>query len=150
MEFADGRILSWFNMTDKKFSHIIIYDGVCNLCNFWGRLILKYDPNHKFLLIPFQSEDSTKQLRDAGKENASFPDSIICIINGKVYEKSAAILAIASELPFPMRLLRFLKIVPAGLREPVYDIIAKYRYTLFGKSDYCRMPGAGAKSNKHE
>jgi predicted DCC family thiol-disulfide oxidoreductase YuxK len=117
---------------------VILFDGFCNLCTFSTRLILKLDHKKQFRYIPLQSPEGEKILQDLEK----IPDTVILYFNHKLFFKSNAVLKTASLLGFPASVISIFYIIPKVVRDFLYDIIAHYRYKIFGKKEYCRtMPG---------
>ena len=123
-------------------SAIVLFDGVCNLCDKSVRFIFRHDPNTYFRFAPLQSETAQKLLAEAG---ASVPDlnSILLIEDGKVYSHSTAALRIARRLKAPISLLWAGMILPRPLRDAIYKTIAKNRYKWFGQKETCEMPPKG-------
>jgi predicted DCC family thiol-disulfide oxidoreductase YuxK len=114
---------------------IVLFDGVCNLCNGLVQFILPRDPAGRFRFASLQSDAARRLLKgDAPVE------TIVLIEEGKTYVKSAAALRIARRLRFPWPLLYALTVVPRGLRDIVYDWVARHRYVWFGKRDVCMVP----------
>lgn len=121
---------------DKK-QNIIIFDGVCGLCNSAIRLLIKLDKKSLFRYTSLQGE-YVKSLQI--KESI---DSLIYYRNGQVLYKSTAILKIMKDLGGVGNLMQIFYIVPPFIRDAIYDIIAKYRYKIFGKLTTCRLPKDG-------
>ena len=125
----------------KNEKNIVLFDGVCNLCNSSVNYILKRDPKNRFLFASLQSDAAKKlllQLNDEKLKNNL--DSIIFIENNKVYSKSNAILRIAKILGFPYNLAYVFIIIPKFIRNNIYDTIAANRYNWFGKKESCMIP----------
>lgn len=125
------------NLTNES---IIFFDGVCNLCSGAVKFVLKRDRNQRFKFASLQSEFAHDCLGKFGVHESL--ETIVLIQNGVLYKKSDAALQIARQLGFPFSLFYGLKIFPKGLRDVVYDFIARNRYQWFGKSDYCMIPSA--------
>lgn len=122
---------------DKK---IVLSDGVCNLCNGVVLKIIKYDKKNTFLFANLQSEVG-KQMTDYLKIDTQKIDSIILYEPGISYEiKSSAAIKIMNDFGGWWFLTRIFWIFPVGLRDVVYDFIAKNRYKWFGKKESCMMP----------
>lgn len=120
---------------------VILFDGVCNLCNGAVNFVIRHDKKRKFRFAPLQS-NAGMNLR----EQFSLPTSIntiLLISNGQVYDRSRAALEIARQLTFPFPLLYGFIIVPAFIRNTVYRFISRNRYKWFGKKDACMVPGPG-------
>jgi len=124
---------------------IILFDGVCNMCNASVNFIIDRDKANKFKFASLQSETG-KNLLVKFQKDAEKLDSVVLITQGKLYDKSSAALKIASMLPFPYPLSILFRVFPKALRDIVYDYIAKNRYKWFGKKDVCRIPDAETKS----
>jgi len=120
-------------------SHIILFDGVCNFCNFWVNFIIDRDENDIYKFAAMQSEAGKKLLLEF-KLNTSDFDSFVLIINDKHFRKSTAALKISKELKNIVKLLYPLIILPKPIRDLFYDLVAKNRYKFFGKRDECRIP----------
>ncbi|WP_405250334.1 thiol-disulfide oxidoreductase DCC family protein [Dokdonia sp. Asnod3-C12] len=129
-------------MQNKK---IILFDGVCNLCNGAITFIIQRDKNDVFRYAPLQSEVG-KNL--AAKHNIDLDkvDSIILVTDQSAVAKSTAALRIAKHLSGGWPLLAVFFILPTFLRNAVYDFIARNRYKWFGKKDACMIPTPELKS----
>lgn len=123
----------------EKHQAIILFDGVCNLCDKSVQFILKRDKKAYFRFAALQSDEGQERLKELGKDQSSF-SSIVLMENGKVYEKSTAALRIARHLSGAWPLLYGFIIVPRFIRDAVYGWIAKNRYRWFGKKNHCMMP----------
>lgn len=119
--------------------NIILFDGVCNLCNGAVNFIIDHDKNGRFKFAALQSDFGQKTLKELGYNTEEF-DSMILISNGKVHQKSSAALRIARYLNGLWPLLYVFIIIPPFLRHGVYNVIAKNRYKWWGKRDQCRIP----------
>ncbi|CAA6810343.1 MAG: Unknown protein [uncultured Campylobacterales bacterium] len=126
----------WFKPKLKK-KRIIIFDGVCGFCNKSVNTLIKLD-SHKIYTYSSLQGELVKTLNIP--KNI---DSIVYYQNKKLYYKSTAILKILGNLGGIWGLTSILFIIPRFLRDFVYDIIAKYRYKIFGELDTCRMPEMG-------
>ena len=121
---------------------ILLFDGVCNLCNASINYVIDRDPEGYFRFASLQSETG-KQLKERfgiRSSGDSDPDSVILIENGNVYQRSTAALMVARKLQGPVKLLYLFIVIPPFLRNIVYNIIARNRYAWFGKRDECRVP----------
>lgn len=122
---------------DKK---IILFDGVCNLCNDSVLKVIKHDKNNVFMFTSLQS-DMGKQIIDHIKVDTSKIDSIILYEPGISYDvKSTAALKIMKEFRGVWSLSQLFWIFPETFRNIVYDYIAKNRYKWFGKKESCMIP----------
>lgn len=124
---------------------VILFDGVCNLCNGAITFIIKRDKKDVFRYAPLQSEIGKKL---AAKHDIDLQkvDSIILITNNKAVSKSTAALRIAQQLSGAWPLFMVFLIVPTFIRNGVYDFIARNRYKWFGKKDACMIPTPELKS----
>ena len=116
---------------------VILFDGICNLCNGTVDFLIKRDRNKQFRFVALQSE-SGKMLVQKFKI-PPVTESVIAIKENKVYLDSDAAIEIARLLPFPWKLAILIKIIPKKLRDYIYRIIAKNRYKWFGKTESCRI-----------
>lgn len=118
---------------------IILFDGVCNFCNRTIRIIIKHDKTDKFKFAQLQS-DSAKELLFKQGLNQKELNSVILIEGDQVYTKSDAVIRIAHQLTGWPRYFYFTKWIPQVIRNFFYDLIATYRYRLFGKQINCVVP----------
>jgi predicted DCC family thiol-disulfide oxidoreductase YuxK len=119
--------------------HVILFDGVCNFCNFWVNFIINRDKNDTYQFAALQSDSGQKLLQEFRLNSNDF-DSFVLIINDKHFTKSTAALMISKNLNSIIKLLYPLIILPVPIRDFFYDLIAKNRYKFFGKRDVCRIP----------
>ena len=117
---------------------LILFDGVCNLCNASVRFIISKDKSNKFQFTNLQSEYALKKLCEFNLE--AIPDSLVLISGQNIYFKSDAIIEIIRSFSKPWHVFLIFKYLPKSLRDFFYDLIAKYRYKLFGKRDTCIIP----------
>jgi predicted DCC family thiol-disulfide oxidoreductase YuxK len=118
---------------------IILFDGVCNFCNFWVNFILDRDKNDLFRFTALQSERGQDLLKRFRLDTANF-DSFLLIAGNKYYTKSTAALMISKNLKGLVKILYPFIFLPKFLRDFFYDLIAKNRYKLFDKREVCRVP----------
>lgn len=122
---------------DKK---IILFDGVCNLCESSVQFIIKRDKKDIFRFVAIQSEMGQKIIKHIGIDTSK-TDSIILYIPGQAYYyKAEAALLIAKELKGVYSLLAIFSFVPNAIKNVVYDYIAKNRYKWYGKKESCMIP----------
>ncbi|MEH7252865.1 thiol-disulfide oxidoreductase DCC family protein [Neobacillus niacini] len=117
---------------------IILFDGVCNLCNSSVQFIIKRDPKGRFKFASLQSETGQSLLELHGYDKEI--DSFILIENQRIYLKSSAALRVCRNLNGLWKLLTILRILPAPFRDFFYDVVAKNRYKWFGKKESCMLP----------
>jgi predicted DCC family thiol-disulfide oxidoreductase YuxK len=118
---------------------IILFDGVCNLCNSSVRFVIKHDKRKQFMFASLQSAAGQQLLKQYQLPLQSF-NSFVLIQHQKVFLKSTAALMVAKKLKGITKLLYGFIIVPSFLRNGVYNFIAKNRYKWFGKRDNCMIP----------
>lgn len=118
---------------------IVLFDGVCNLCNSAVDLIIRNDKKGKIKVGALQ-DAKTKELLKDYNINSEYLDSIILIRGNQVFYKSRAALEVTKQLKGLWPLLYGFIIVPAFIRDPVYDWIARNRYRWYGKKETCRLP----------
>ena len=125
--------------------HLILFDGICNLCNSSVQYIIRHDKKGLFKFASLQSETG-RQIINRFNLPPGFTDSFILVENNKVFTRSDAALKVARHLKGISKLLYGFIIVPAFIRNGVYDIIAKNRYKWFGRKDSCMIPAPGIES----
>jgi predicted DCC family thiol-disulfide oxidoreductase YuxK len=123
---------------------IILYDGVCGLCNRLNRLVLARDPSGRFRFAALQSALAGEILARHGRDPGDLDTLWVVLAHGRPGErllaKSDAVLWILHELGGAWRAAGALRIVPRGMRDRGYDLVARTRYRLFGRSDACPLP----------
>ena len=124
---------------EEESGALVLFDGVCNLCNASVTFIIDRDPAEQFHFASLQSKFGEEQIR---RHRLSGPvlGSLVLIEGGRCFTRSTAALRIARRLRRPWNLLYGLILVPAPVRNTVYDWIARNRYRWFGKLDACRLP----------
>ena len=128
---------------DKK---IILFDGVCNLCDSAVQFVIKHDRNDVFRFVALQSELGQEILKHIGINPINI-DSVILYEPGiAYYYKSSAAIEIAKSLGGFWHFGTVFKIIPAGIRNQLYDYIAKNRYKWYGKKETCWIPTEELKS----
>jgi predicted DCC family thiol-disulfide oxidoreductase YuxK len=130
---------------NKQSTHrIILFDGVCNLCNGAVNFVIKRDTGNVFKFTPLQEKQGVLLLKMHAVDTQKL-DSIVLIENEKVYVKSSAALRIARKMSNLWPLFFVLLIIPSFIRDGVYDFIAKNRYKWFGKKEQCMIPTPGSR-----
>lgn len=125
---------------------LILFDGVCNLCNSSIQFVIKHDKKDIFLFAPLQSNVG-QQIITHFKIDTAKTDSILLYTKKKGIDyKSAAALKIASNLGFPINLISIFFIIPPFIRNWIYDFIARNRYKWYGKKNECMIPTPELKS----
>ena len=120
-------------------SHIILFDGMCNLCSSSVQFIIKRDKKKLFRFASLQSSYGQKVSEQFGLP-ANEMKSFVLVKNGQLYSRSTAALLVAKELSGGWPLLSAFMILPPALRNPVYNLVAKNRYNWFGKKTECWLP----------
>lgn len=118
---------------------LILFDGVCNLCNGAVNFVIDHDPHARFTFGALQSPEAEPILNRYGLSPGHL-DSLVLIEDGVLYQKSDAALRVARRLTGAWPLLSAFLAVPTPLRDVVYDWIASNRYDWFGKRAQCRVP----------
>ncbi|RPD98627.1 thiol-disulfide oxidoreductase DCC family protein [Aureibaculum marinum] len=130
------------NLDNKS---IILFDGICNLCNNAVQFIIKRDKDNHFLFTSLQSDVAQDILLHFKLKNSDF-DSIILIDNGKLFTKSTASLQISKKLDGLWKYLYVLIIIPEFIRDFFYTLLAQNRYKWFGKKETCMIPNKTIKN----
>lgn len=120
---------------------VVLFDGVCNLCNAAVRFVIARDPSARFRFAALDSQAARAVLGTACAPEA-LPDSIVLIDEQGVFTRSTAALRIARRLSFPWPLAYALILVPRAVRDRLYDWIASRRYGWFGRRESCLVPTA--------
>ncbi len=118
---------------------LVLFDGVCNLCNSSVIFIIENDRKNQFRFAPLQSQKAREILGVQSPPDGTY-ETIIYIENGKVFTKSTAVLKIARHLRFPWLLAWVFMIIPSFIRDGLYKIVSRNRYRWFGKKDQCMIP----------
>jgi predicted DCC family thiol-disulfide oxidoreductase YuxK len=118
---------------------LILFDGVCNFCNYWVNFAIRRDKQKKLRFTPFQG-NTAKKVLPRYHINPSALSSVIFIDNGKAYTQSSAAIRICKHLNGGWKILYGLMIIPKPLRDLIYNWIALNRYRWFGKKDQCMIP----------
>jgi predicted DCC family thiol-disulfide oxidoreductase YuxK len=127
---------------DKK---VILFDGVCNFCNFWVNYIIEKDKKDLFRFASLQSEFGQSILSKLNLAENDF-DTFVLIESKKVFIRSTAALKVVKDISGWLKIVYPFIILPVFIRDSVYNVIAKNRYKIFGKSEFCRIPSETEKS----
>lgn len=120
-------------------SPIILFDGICNLCNRSIQFVIKHDKEKVYRFAAFQSKAGQKLLQQYNLPLKQY-SSFLLIENNKAYSQSTAALKVAKNLSGLVKLAVVFNIVPAGIRNIVYNFVARNRYQWFGKKRSCMVP----------
>lgn len=120
---------------------IIVFDGHCVFCSAWARLVLRFDRKGLFRLLPAQTPLGEALYRHYGLDPADYETNIL-IENGRARFKADGSMRMARLLGFPFALASVFRVLPGPVADWLYDLVAKNRYRLFGRSDVCYLPEA--------
>ena len=118
---------------------VILFDGVCNFCNYWVNFAIKRDKKKKLKFTPLQGETAHQLLSQLALDTTKL-SSVILVDKGKAYTQSSAAIRICKYLDGGWKLCYGLMIIPKFIRDFFYNIIARNRYKWFGKKETCRVP----------
>ena len=119
---------------------LILFDGVCVFCSRWVRFVIDHDPAGRFSFTTVQSVRGRALAARFGIDPQA-PQTNAVVWNGRIHFKSDAALTVFGQLP-ATRPLAFLKALPRIVRDPAYDLIARNRYKIFGRTGTCMVPSA--------
>ena len=125
---------------------IILFDGVCNLCNGAMQFVIKHDKKDVFRFVALQSKRGAQIKRKIGYENENLDSFILVDDENNYFIKSSAAIEIARNLGGIWIIFLVFKIIPIKCRDLIYDFIARNRYKWFGKKDNCLIPTLELKS----
>lgn len=122
---------------------IILFDGVCNLCNGFVQFVIRHDPQERFRFAALQSPGGQALLAAHGHAPLAplaDPDSVVLLADGHFYTRSTAILHIARRLGGGWRLAEMGWLLPRPWRDALYRFVARHRYRWFGRQQSCWLP----------
>lgn len=119
---------------------LILFDGVCVFCSRWVRFVIARDPERRFRFVAIQSERGRALAARCGIDPEA-PQTNAVVWGGRIFFKSDAALTVLGQLA-ATRPLGWLKAVPRVLRDPFYDLVARNRYAIFGRTETCMVPSA--------
>ena len=120
---------------------LILFDGVCNLCNAWVRFVVRRDPAGIFHFAAQQSPTG-QAIVEEDLSGASQLSSVILIEDNVIYTESDAILEIFARLGAPWSWIALLRITPRRARDTCYRFVVRHRYQWFGRTEVCQVPSA--------
>jgi predicted DCC family thiol-disulfide oxidoreductase YuxK len=123
---------------------VIFFDDVCIMCNTFVDLLLRVDRRQRFYFAPLQGETARKLLPPLADDPRKW--SMIYVDERGVHDQSDASLEVYRRLGGIWWLLSLARFIPRAIRNPVYRILARNRYRLFGKRDVCRLPTEAEKA----
>lgn len=125
-------------------AHLVLYDGVCGLCNWLLQFVLTHDRQRAFKFASLQSATGRAIVERAGGDpddlNAVYAVANYGTAGARTMTKSRAALFVARELGWPWTLTRSIGLLPTLVLDRIYDVIARYRYRVFGRFDQCLAP----------
>ncbi|GGH13190.1 thiol-disulfide oxidoreductase DCC family protein [Paenibacillus segetis] len=127
------------NIDHSEPDAIVLFDGVCHLCQGAVKFIIKRDPKGRFHYASLQSPAGRRLMAENGV-NAELLDTIVLFDKNNYYIRSTAALHIAKRLTFPWPLLYGFIVIPRFIRDAIYRVIAANRYRLFGRDETCLVP----------
>jgi predicted DCC family thiol-disulfide oxidoreductase YuxK len=117
---------------------LVLFDGVCVLCSGWVRYIIEHDPAARFRFAAIQSPYGTALAERLGVDVGN-PETNAVVLAGKAYFKSDAAIAVLSRLP-RLSWVQVFAVLPRAIRDRLYDLVARSRYSVFGRTDQCLLP----------
>ena len=125
---------------------LILFDGVCNLCNAAVAWVVERDRSRAFRFASLQSQAAARAIEAAGEmSDRALPDSIVLIDSAGVHTRSDAAIRIGRRLGLPWSLAVVGYLLPRGVRDGVYSWMARNRYRWFGRRDSCMVPTPGVR-----
>lgn len=118
---------------------LILFDGVCVFCSRWVRFVIARDAAARFRFLPIQSAQGRALAVRLGV-NPDAPETNVVVMDGRALMKSDAALSVLGVLK-GVRWLGALRHAPRWMRDPLYDLIARNRYAIFGRTEVCMVPG---------
>jgi len=118
---------------------IIVFDGQCVFCSSWARFVLAIDRKGRYRLLAAQTPLGEALYRHLGLDPKNYETNIL-IENGVAYFKADRSIRLAMGLGFPWSLAVVFRAIPRGLRDRLYDLVARNRYRIFGRTDVCYAP----------
>lgn len=120
-------------------NQVILFDGICNLCNSAINYVIRHDPDKKFHFATIQSEAGQKLLAAYGGDPKKM-DTFWLLQQRKLYSRSTAALKVARQLKGPVKLIFVFVMIPVWIRNALYDWVAANRIHWFGRRESCRRP----------
>ena len=124
---------------DKTDALVLLFDGICNLCNGTVRFFIRRDLHKHLRFAPLQSETGQRILKANGLP-INHLSGIVFVEDGRLYINSSAVLRACGHLRFPWPAVKVFLLVPRPFRNLAYQWVARNRYRLFGKKDECPLP----------
>ena len=125
-------------------AHLVLYDGVCGLCDRLVQFLLTHDHRCVFNFASLQSATGQAMVEQYGRDSRDLTSFYVVADyrtpDSRLLMKSDAALFVAGELAWPWKTMRMVRLVPKGFRDRMYDLVARYRYRVFGRYERCLMP----------
>lgn len=134
--FLIGLLRDWFRPPSQS---VILFDGFCGLCNGWVDFILRNDRRMTYKFLTLQSPAGQEILNQFGLPS-NFIASLVLVEDGRIYDRSSAVLRALRGLKFPYSAASAFIVIPRGLRDCLYKFLAAHRLNWFSKRDSCRVP----------
>ncbi|HEX8326446.1 MAG TPA: DCC1-like thiol-disulfide oxidoreductase family protein [Hymenobacter sp.] len=128
---------------------VILFDGVCNLCNGFVQFVIRRDPAGRFRFAALQSAAGQALLAAQGLDAATValePESVLLFSGGRLYSHSSAVLGIARRLGGVWQVASVGLVLPRELRDALYRFVARHRYRWFGRQESCMLPTPALKA----
>jgi predicted DCC family thiol-disulfide oxidoreductase YuxK len=126
-------------MTGEIPDNLVLFDGVCNLCNALVQFVIRHDPKAKFHFAAIQSDIGRKIFEKHGMDPSDL-QTFVFVSGGKIWLRSGAAIAVVSRFGAAWRVFAIFWLVPRFVRDAVYSVLARNRYRWFGKKDACMIP----------
>ncbi|NOT70861.1 MAG: thiol-disulfide oxidoreductase DCC family protein [Hyphomicrobium sp.] len=123
---------------------VIIFDGHCVLCSGWAMFVVRHDRQARFRLLPAQSPLGSALYQHFGLDPVDYETNIL-IADGRAWVKSEGSIRMFEGLGFPWSLAAAFRILPLGVRDRGYELLARNRFRIFGRRDVCFAPDASIK-----
>lgn len=120
-----------------SFQTILFFDGVCGLCNRSVDFLIRRDKHNRLLFAPLQGQTAKEMLPEKAITDLN---SMALLDNGHLYYKSTAVLRSVKRMGGLWSIFSAFLLIPAFLRDPIYNLVAQFRYRVFGKKESCRIP----------
>ena len=120
---------------------VVLYDGVCKLCNGWARFLIRFDSRRRFKLVAAQSAAGKTLLEWYGLPTEHH-ETMLLVEGARLYVRSTAFIRVVARLGLPWKLAAAAWLIPLPLRDWLYERVALNRYSLFGRHDQCPLLSA--------
>lgn len=123
----------------KRQQDLVVFDGECVLCSGFFQFLLRNDRKKRFAFATAQSALGQKMYRDLGLPTDEFETNLV-VVDGVTYQRLDAFAAAMSALGWPWRGLSVCRFLPVLIKDPLYHLVARNRYRLFGRYNSCIVP----------